>query len=622
MTKQNTFRYDINALRAIAVMGVVLFHFKVPYFSGGFSGVDIFFVISGYLMSKIIINGLKTDSFSIIGFYNKRGQRIMPALIFLVLVLIVINFFIYLPIDYQLLTKNATASLLFYSNILYFSYSRDYFDASSTNNILLHTWSLSVEWQFYLILPIVLYVFNRFFKNDKNKYLILFTITTILIFVFALIISHHNPSASFYLLPTRAWEMLLGGIAFLVEDKVRWRFKSIAAITGYIILIICFSTLNESMTWPGLFTLIPVSATFLIIVSNYNSFKFLKVEVTQLIGKISYSLYLWHWPIYVMGSYLGVQISSSTIIIFLALSILMALISYRYIENIKINTPKNVIITLSILLLITCSFTFKSLNEVLFKKKTILISNYRENHKTEANRQLNRDTCYVTTAGKDIKDYNKEQCLCIKEGERNVVLIGDSHSAHFSQSLRETLQGKGVHLIQISLSGCLPILKKNGISRCHEMIDYFYFNYLPKNINKIDGVIISANWINSKDSKDQLVVNLKGTVAYLKKLNVPVVIFGQNETYTMSYPAIAAREYEYNSRLSDKYLDAKSFAMNNILKAELRQNYIDIYSLNNFPKISPSLSPYMADDNHFTKYGADCVVADILKDKMFLDFIK
>ncbi|CAG5072036.1 hypothetical protein DYBT9623_03974 [Dyadobacter sp. CECT 9623] len=190
------FRYDINALRALAVLGVVLFHYKVPYFQGGFSGVDIFFVISGYLMTRIIIRGLAKGNFSVIEFYSRRVKRILPGLLFLILCLTVINFFLYLPVDYSDFVKNAAASAVFYSNILY--YKSDYFDASSENNMLLHTWSLSVEWQFYLILPLVLMLVNRFLKNDRRGYLAVFLIAAVLIFVGSLFATDYRPNASFY----------------------------------------------------------------------------------------------------------------------------------------------------------------------------------------------------------------------------------------------------------------------------------------------------------------------------------------------------------------------------------------------------------------------------------------
>ena len=138
------FRYDINALRAISVIGVLLFHYKVPFFEGGFAGVDVFFVISGYLMSKIIINGINRNNFSLPEFYGRRFKRIVPALLVLVLVLTVVGFFIYFPVNYRLNEQNVAASVLFISNIVYWQ-SAGYFAEASDTDILLHTWSLSVE---------------------------------------------------------------------------------------------------------------------------------------------------------------------------------------------------------------------------------------------------------------------------------------------------------------------------------------------------------------------------------------------------------------------------------------------------------------------------------------------
>jgi peptidoglycan/LPS O-acetylase OafA/YrhL len=191
---QNTsaFRYDINTLRAIAVLGVLLFHFKIPYAGGGFAGVDIFFVISGYLMSRIVLNGMSKDNFSILDFYKRRALRIIPALLMLVTIVTFVTFFIYLPADYKDVTKNGLSSLLFISNI---DYSKvDYFALSSDNNIFLHTWSLSVEWQFYLILPVVLVLINRYFRNDRNRFLLLFVFASISSFAYSVYLSNHNPS--------------------------------------------------------------------------------------------------------------------------------------------------------------------------------------------------------------------------------------------------------------------------------------------------------------------------------------------------------------------------------------------------------------------------------------------
>lgn len=161
MVQKQGFRHDINALRALAVVSVLFYHFNVPFFNGGFSGVDVFYVISGYLMTKIILEGFDRNQFSLLTFYKKRVQRIVPALTFLVVVVLACCFFTYMPDDYQEVARNGSFSLLFISNIAY-SFVGSYFGNSADNNIFLHTWSLSVEWQFYLLLPLVLLYCNRY----------------------------------------------------------------------------------------------------------------------------------------------------------------------------------------------------------------------------------------------------------------------------------------------------------------------------------------------------------------------------------------------------------------------------------------------------------------------------
>ena len=206
------FREDINGLRAIAVMGVVLFHFMPQTLSGGFSGVDIFFVISGFLMTGIIFNGFELRNFSIFKFYRSRLYRIAPALIFLCLSLLFLGWFILIPSDYKVLGKHVTSSLLFFSNVIYLRES-GYFDAGSYDKWLLHTWSLSVEWQFYLIYPLIMVALKRFYSIKIMKAIIL--ACAIIGFIVSVIVTYKWTDSAYYLLPTRMWQMLIGGVVFL-----------------------------------------------------------------------------------------------------------------------------------------------------------------------------------------------------------------------------------------------------------------------------------------------------------------------------------------------------------------------------------------------------------------------
>ena len=206
------FRSDINGLRAIAVIAVVLFHFNSSWLSGGFAGVDVFFVISGFLMTGIIFRGLEQECFSISKFYAARAKRIVPALSVLVIVCLVIGYAVLSPVEYLELNKHAVGSISFISNFIYWT-EAGYFDSASGSKWLLHTWSLSVEWQFYILYPIVLVCLKRFMTLNQIKMFIL--TGAFLGFLLSVYSTTRWPSLSYYLLPTRAWEMMFGGLAYI-----------------------------------------------------------------------------------------------------------------------------------------------------------------------------------------------------------------------------------------------------------------------------------------------------------------------------------------------------------------------------------------------------------------------
>jgi peptidoglycan/LPS O-acetylase OafA/YrhL len=606
------FRYDINALRAIAVLGVLLFHFKVPYTNGGFAGVDIFFVISGYLMSKIVLNGMSKNSFSILDFYKRRALRIIPALLGLVTIVTFVTFFLFLPADYKELSRNALSSLLFLSNILYSKV--DYFALSSDNNMFLHTWSLSVEWQFYLILPIILVLINRYFRNDKNKFLLLFVVASFLSFAYSVYLSNQEPSKSFYFLHTRAWEMLLGGIAFLCEDKIKFRFRSSIAIIGYITLLFSIVLLREDMQWPGVYTLVPTVATFVIILCDQNSFLVLKAKFVQFIGKTSYSIYLWHWPLYVFAGYFALYSIEYAYLILMLVSILLGYASYSLIEQYNFSNAIKIIITTLGAAAVLVTVNKLDFNKRLFEKETLRVSNYREIHKVEVDKLLTRE-CAVNFEKGEKPDFASKMCFGLIDGMRNVILIGDSHSAHISQSFRERFLRDSTNLIQASFVGCMPILNKNGNQGCSKAVDHMYADFIPKNKNKIDAVIISANWINA-ERKKELVPDIMRTIKYVESFDIPVIILGQSETYITSYASIAARELEYRTSFDKKFIDQESHKVNQVLKRSLGSYYVDIFEVNS-DKLNKDNVPYMYDHNHYTKYGADFVTNHIFKNQAF-----
>ncbi len=321
------FRKDINGLRAVAVIAVVLFHFGILRAQGGFLGVDIFFVISGFLMTGIIAGKLNNGSFSLWSFYIDRGRRIVPALIFLCLVLLGAGWFILTPDNYRVLGKHVVASLAFVSNGIFWL-EANYFDQASRQKWLLHTWSLSVEWQFYLIYPILLIVLRKLLNKTLGK--IIIAVIALISFVFCIYLSARQPTSAFYLLPTRAWEMLAGGLVYFFPVHLRGRKPFIMQLCG--ICLIGGSIFFFEGRWSGWYALVPVLGAVLLILAGECHSRLLDQPLLQFIGKISYSIYLWHWPIVVSLYYLGLSERLGWVISALGVSIVAGWLSYALIE--------------------------------------------------------------------------------------------------------------------------------------------------------------------------------------------------------------------------------------------------------------------------------------------------
>jgi len=616
----NKFRYDINTLRAIAVISVVLFHYNIPGFSGGFSGVDVFFVISGYLMSQIIIGSIQNNRFSILDFYKKRMARIFPALIFLLLILTVVGAFLYFPPDYKLNEHYAAASLLFISNILYWR-SLNYFGPAAGNNILLHTWSLSVEWQFYLVYPFILVAISKL--KGKYKYLASLVVATIILFVLTVFLVRTSPVATFYLLPTRAWELFLGGIAFALRQFVKpEKNLKVLALTGYVLIVGSAVFLNSYYPWPGAFTFIPVAGTFMVIAAHCNSFGILKNPVVQLTGKISYSLYLWHWPVLVIFKYMGFDSSYITSLLVFSLSVTLAYFSYRYVEQSKTFTaPKNILILTSATLIFAITLSSFGINKIFFNKKALYFSAYTSGRYENTMKQFREGGCLFETRDQDslVTAFNNNGCLTFDRSKKNILLIGDSHCAELYQSLTEAYPN--VHFLQTTVTGWLPLEQPFDAVKDADQAGYLFHDFIPHNAKNIDGIILDGNWLTAYGDLPKLQHDLTATIKYLAKYGIKTIVIGQTEAYTIPYPVVLAKEYQYHLDLKAHFLDKTTSLTNKFLANALPLVYVDIYNTAT-PPLSLNNKPYMFDENHLGKYGADLAVKKILSNRIAINFFK
>lgn len=323
------FRNNVNALRALAVIAVVLFHFKIDGFNGGFTGVDVFFVISGFLMTGIIFSGLRKGTFTLLGFYASRARRIIPALAVVCVALMIFGF-VYLSLDdYRELLRTVKSSLLFWSNFM-FAKGGSYFDAPLHENWLLHTWSLSVEWQFYILYPVIL---MGLFKclGDRLTRLALVVIGVCSL-IASVVITSTQPVFAFYMLPTRAWEMIAGGLVFLFPLALSRGIRTTAEMLGLALVLAGVYLFSEQDFWPGYLAVVPVLGTALVIYANTNSV-FSSSSVLQFTGKISYSVYLWHWPIVVFLYTCGLLESSLHVALGIILSFVLGAVSYYAVES-------------------------------------------------------------------------------------------------------------------------------------------------------------------------------------------------------------------------------------------------------------------------------------------------
>ncbi|SNR52405.1 acyltransferase family protein [Puniceibacterium sediminis] len=527
------YRSDIDGLRAIAVLPVVLFHAGFSGIKGGFIGVDVFFVISGYLITTIIYEEARDGRFSFLDFYERRLRRIIPALFALIAFVILGSLFFLLPSELRLLPAQVIGAIFFVVNIVLWLQS-GYFSPLAEEKPLLHTWSLGVEEQFYIFAPIILILVLRLAPQFLK--FVLFFLTAVS-FAFCAILTQSYPESSFYLLPTRAWELSAGSlIAVGIPSRPGSRLACEILTTLGIGLILAGVVLIDSdMAFPGTVAAVPVLGAVMVILcgEGTRAGAILGWRPIRWIGLISYSLYLWHWPLIVFardGGWLNGLASQSAVVV---ISILMAWLSWRFIElpfRDKIRVPRRSIMAGS---------------AIGMAAVTVLAIGI---HKTDGWPERFSDD--IARFGAAIDDVSPERERChpksgiappseactLGDGIPFTAVWGDSHGVELSYALSELIPVR-----QITYSGCPPVIgfKREKRPLCDEHNEEV-IKFLIDPASNIRTVILTLRF-DTALKKPGFQSRFAETVERLAENGLYVIVVAQLPTPGVSVPAYLAR---------------------------------------------------------------------------------
>ena len=612
------YRTEIDGLRALAIISVVIYHFFPHIMPSGFLGVDIFFVISGYLITNHFISLQKNNTRNSLRiFYSRRIKRLFPALFvfFTITTLVLTN--IFLNSDINKYASSLVAAKTFWSNF-YFWRDGGYFGTSDQLKPLLHIWSLSVEEQFYILYPTFILISIWIRKKLEIPISYLIFILTILSFILWIYLHHiGGANPAFFLLPTRAWQFGLGGFLVFMNLKSNTSKSYTANVILIISILAIFFGLIFSTDEIIQTIIVSLGATFFI----YSSFKskvpllwIFQNIITVWIGRISYSLYLYHWPIAVIIIYYYIGSPPFFIsVIGVALSIILGYLSYKYIE-----TPFRRHFTLanSILLILICSLI--SLGAIKFTNQ-----NTSENF-VEKWSMTNGSNYRCPVSSYYLYGTSSRACV-IEEGLKSkptIAIFGNSHAQMYAPLIAEAIKNKGYRGILIPMSGCLPTVKLNRAVNCIDIANNTLNSLLDD--KSIKHVFLSMTWYRDNYTNisgklfgtDELVGAIINTINQLKMSGKSVSVMSPIAIPNFPIASELPRKFKFNHLslidIKEKtYIDRKIFNskfdnINNELKKFLGDNYIEVFDDlcdSNHCYFAKDEVMYFADSDHLSQYS-------------------
>jgi len=455
-------RRDIDGLRGVAVSAVVLFHARFPGFQGGFVGVDVFFVISGYLITSIIRKEIQGARFTLANFYERRVRRILPALLVTILATWIAAFWLYMPPDFESYSTSVAATAVFGSNILFWRQG-GYFAGPAEIKPLLNLWSLAVEEQFYLLFPLVMLLLSRF--RPAIRFV---TIGVILLMSLgaSVLETSQAPAAAFYLAPTRAWELMAGALLALdYLPRIAGRLASEGeAVIGLGMILWAVFAFSSETPFPGASATLPSVGTALLIHAGAGSVtvvrRLLGSKPLVYMGLISYSFYLLHWPFLAVVRYYWIApLPNYAAMIVVILAGVAAVLSWKYVEQ-PMRTGRSRITRRRLFagaaiasgLLVAAGLAGR-LNHGFPSRYTGYSHMEYRNHLVE----YNEETCFLMW-GQPISDWKGDQCFLSRQGRPTALLWGDSFSAHLAPGIKAASSAIKYDILQYSVASCAPIV--------------------------------------------------------------------------------------------------------------------------------------------------------------------
>lgn len=538
------YRTDIDVLRAVSVMSVIVYHASPASLPGGFVGVDLFFVISGFLITGQIAAEVTSGSFSLMEFYRRRVKRIAPVLLVVTGVTVLACHVLMRPVDAEAVARSAVWSLASLANVFFWlSNDSSYFATTSDQVPLLHLWSLGVEEQFYMLWPLVLMLFAA--AISRPRFLLMLTIVALASYLLAEFTYPIDPSFTYYMLPTRIGELLLGALGALIVryDSITKRlaqWSTPMGLVGSALIAASLLLVSSSRVFPGLQALAPTIGGAMLLVAGHNKplslFGFYKNPILAFVGKISYSAYLWHWPIFALLRYTNIEVGLAAGSAAIVLTLTLATLTYYLVETPTRRTQKGLLHVFmshfavpGSIIGVFCLFSLLQDGATLKP----LIPNYARNLAAlgEPIRPPYTYDYVCQQQRLDIDSFDRETCLIGDQSNKRprAVLFGDSNAAHYVGAFDEIGKKSGIAIYNVEVGACPPVFNELDQFVDRKRIDGCIASMALARSKLLDyeTIILAANWSYYADRSGQLFELLGDALDELSAAQKTIILVGK-----------------------------------------------------------------------------------------------